>query len=225
LKLHTYLRSDGTFDYERYRDVQIAGNRRKLGTQWADENSIRWLSEFILRRMPDPQFGICHGTRRGLEQAWFSKYCSCAVIGTEISDTSTRFPNTVQWDFHDENPEWVGKADFVYSNSWDHSYNPQLSLTVWMRQLSPRGLLFLAHTGGHRHVTELDPFGIELDDLPQFLNSIGGSDFVADQVIRDSPPIYRWKTKESTPVNYIIVRRAESGFTDPGRNPTFSAEH
>ena len=39
--------------------------------------------------------------KNGNEQACFSKYLNCDVIGTEISDTATDFPNTISLDFHD----------------------------------------------------------------------------------------------------------------------------
>jgi hypothetical protein len=46
------------------------------------------------------------------------------VIGTDQPQTATQFAYPVQWEFHDDNPEWQGKADFVYSNSWEHAYDP-----------------------------------------------------------------------------------------------------
>ena len=76
------------------------------------------------------EFGICHGTRRGKEQEWFRKYLGCGVIGTEISDTVEQFPHTIEWDFHETKAEWINSADFIYSNSLDHSYDPKKCLTA-----------------------------------------------------------------------------------------------
>ncbi|MBK6621188.1 MAG: hypothetical protein IPG32_10020 [Saprospirales bacterium] len=50
---------------------------------------------------------------------------NCEVIGTEISDSASKFSHTIEWDFHEVKPEWIGRADFIYSNSFDHSYDPE----------------------------------------------------------------------------------------------------
>ena len=98
-ELYEYRKSDGTFDYESYRKTQIAGNKRKIENIWVLEENIEFLSSYIKKNVGDIKFGLCHGTRRGKEQEWFSKYLNCNVIGTEISDTAKYFPNTIQWDF------------------------------------------------------------------------------------------------------------------------------
>ena len=103
--LHRYLNSDGSFDYEKYRKIQEDGNKRKINKVWVNEENVAFLSNYIKSLIPSPQFGICHGTRRGKEQEWFRKYLSCEVIGTEISDTAENFPYTIQWDFHEVKPE------------------------------------------------------------------------------------------------------------------------
>jgi hypothetical protein len=46
-------------------------------------------------------------------------------MGTEISDTAGQFPYTIQWDFHKTKAEWIDATDFIYSNCFDHSYDPQ----------------------------------------------------------------------------------------------------
>ena len=68
-----------------------------------------------------------------------AEYAGFDVIGTEISDTAGQFANTVQWDFHDVNGEWVSRFDFVYSNSLDHAWNPKFALQTWLNQLNPKG--------------------------------------------------------------------------------------
>src|SRR5882672_5723027 len=130
--LHQYLTEGGDFDYQRYRQVQIEGNRRKLDRVFVQQENIVFLAEYIRQRLGEPKFGICHGTRRGLEQKWFRESLRCEVIGTEISDTASEFPDTIQWDFHEVKPEWIDRTDFVYSNSLDHSYDPEKCLNAWM---------------------------------------------------------------------------------------------
>ena len=138
--LYHYSKTDGSFDYEQYKAVQIQGNKSKIDRSWVRRSDIDFLSSYIKSKNTHPSFGICHGTRRGLEQKWFSENLGCRVIGTEISDTATDYENTVQWDFHEENKEWNNSADFVYSNSFDHSYDPQKALVNWMGMLKKDGV-------------------------------------------------------------------------------------
>ncbi len=84
------------------------------------------------------------------------------MVGTDISDTATQFPNSVQWDFHDRNEDWVGQFDFVYTNSHDQGWNPQQAFTTWLEQIKDDGVLFIEHTKVHgpEHASEMDPFGV-----------------------------------------------------------------
>lgn len=168
-EFYSYTRSDGSFDYKRYREIQIAGNHRKIEWVWEQQENIEFLSRYIRDKLTNVSFGLCHGTRRGLEQQWFSECLGCEVLGTEISDTAETFANTVQWDFHDLNEDWRDRADFVYSNSFDHAYDPQLAINNWIASLRPGGLCFLASGKAHRWATELDPFGASIDILPYLL--------------------------------------------------------
>ncbi len=165
--LYSYQK-DGTFDYNTYKKFQEEGNKRKINSSWIQQSDIDFLSKKIKSSITNPSFGICHGTRQGFEQKWFSERLNCPVIGTEISETATQFPNTVQWDFHEINPEWSKKADFVYSNSFDHSYDPEKALTAWMETLTPHGVCIIEHSKYHNPdaANELDPFGARLEIMP-----------------------------------------------------------
>ena len=160
-------------DYETYRAVQTNGNKAKITRQFVQESHIRALSAVIADMLGHVGFGLCHGTRRGAEQAWFAKHLpgNPDVIGTEISDTATEFPNTVQWDFHDENPLWSDRADFIYSNSWDHAFDPTKAFGSWIKSLKPGGLMLLDHSRAHSPAgsSALDPFGITLERLETLL--------------------------------------------------------
>ncbi|WP_224823903.1 trans-aconitate 2-methyltransferase [Cognatishimia sp. MH4019] len=165
---HTYP------DYETYRDVQVAGNKAKLRMQFVKESHIIGLSTYLGEIFETVDFGLCHGTRRGQEQAWFKAHLpgSPTIIGTEISDTADQFPDTIQWDFQDDNPDWHDKADFVYSNSWDHAYDPAKAFDSWTKSLKPGGVLLLDHTKGQTPdaANALDPVGATLDGLKTLLN-------------------------------------------------------
>lgn len=135
MKLHKYK------DYNEYVDSQVSANKRKLNLVWVHDHTIEKLSEML----PANNI-ICHGTRNGEEQRLFKKYYPKAyVIGTEISDTANQFADTVQHDFHEAKKEWLKKFDIVYSNSWDHSYDPDKSLTAWKNQLSDEGHLCIEY--------------------------------------------------------------------------------
>ncbi len=165
-------------DYETYRNVQIAGNKAKLKKQFVKESHVEALADYLNGTFDQMSFGLCHGTRRGSEQAWFRKHLNGSpdVIGTEISDTADQFPDTVRWDFHDENPDWDARADFVYSNSWDHAIEPARAFSAWHKSLKIGGLMLLDHTRGHSpdSANALDPFGATLPALCDLLKETLG---------------------------------------------------
>lgn len=191
-------------DYETYRKVQEDGNKAKLKKQFVRESHVARLSAFLRSRLDGITFGLCHGTRAGREQAWFAKHLGQGtVIGTEISETATQFANTVQWDFHDTNPDWVGRADFVYSNSWDHAFEPELAFRVWFDQLRAGGFLLLDHTKGQmpRAANALDPFGASLPALEALLTAAAGDQLAGLSVIdHHDNPEYR--------ASVVVVQKA-----------------
>ncbi|HEY1718257.1 MAG TPA: methyltransferase domain-containing protein [Verrucomicrobiae bacterium] len=186
--LHNYLDKSGNFDYDAYRNIQTQGNKRKLDLVWVKEENIRFLSQYIKTLIHAPAFGICHGTRRGKEQEWFAKHLGCKVIGTEISDTANQFPSTIQWDFHKVKPEWLGSVDFIYSNSFDHSFNPEECLTAWMSCLKRGGICILEHTSGHTlsGTSDLDPFGVDLAVFPYLILKWGKGKYSVREIL-DAP--------------------------------------
>jgi hypothetical protein len=162
-------------DYDTYKKVQTAGNKAKLKKQFVKEPHIEAVSEYLNDLFGTCTFGLCHGTRGGLEQAWLHKHLkgSPEIIGTEISDTADQFDNTVQWDFHDVNPEWVHRADFVYSNSWYHVFDPEKAFSSWAEQLKVGGIMLLDYTKGQtpEEANALDPFGVTSDSLKKVLDA------------------------------------------------------
>lgn len=151
----------GYSSYQDYQKHQIDANKRKINWIFVNQSCIKMLSEYLKRNVPNLKFGLCHGTRRGMEQQWFHEYLHCEVLGTEISDTATQFPNTIQWDFHEIKGEWIKNIDFIYSNSFDHSYDPEHCLDQWMKCLKQSGICILewtlTHDVGAANLT--DPFG------------------------------------------------------------------
>jgi hypothetical protein len=128
--------------YDEYKNTQINFNKKKIEQIWADEFTLNIIASRIYKELADGQevFGICHGSRNGFEQKFFSKNLNGKILGTDISDTAKDYEDTVHWDFHDPNPEWAGKCDFIYTNSLDQSWKPKQALQVWLNQLNSNGL-------------------------------------------------------------------------------------
>jgi len=205
--LYTLHRCDdesGRFDYEAYRQVQDAGNRAKLDKVFVREENIAFLAAYLKRHLGSVRFGLCHGTRRGAEQAWFREYLGegAAVIGTEIADSAEQFPHTIQWDFHEVKEEWAGAVDFIYSNSLDHSYDPEKALNAWMRCLRPGGMCLLEHTKAHRpeNADRLDPFGARLELMPYLILAWGGGRYAVAEILE--APV---RHSRSTATSVLVV--------------------
>lgn len=201
-EIYKYLKPDGSFDYEEYKKIQTEGNIRKIDKVWVLEKNISFLSDYIKKTLGKVEFGICHGTRKGKEQEWFSKYLHCEVIGTEISDTAETFPNTIQWDFHEAKPEWINSVDFIYSNAFDHSYDPEKCLNAWMSCLKKSGLCILEHTSGHEQATRLDPFGAQIINMPYLILNWGKGKYSVREIIQ--APV---KIDDLKYVYFIVIQR------------------
>ncbi len=202
--LFSYVDERGNFDYEKYRKIQEDGNKRKLDRVWALEDNIKFLAQFVQTKVPSPKFGLCHGTRRGLEQKWFSDALGCEVIGTEISETAKDFPNTIQWDFHNVKPEWINNVDFIYSNSFDHSYDPEKCLNAWMSCIKPGGVCILEHSAEHatKGASMLDPFGAELVQMPYLITKWGKGNFACSDILK--APV---TGHDAIDLHFIVVRK------------------
>jgi len=183
--LFSFTRPDGSFDYESYKAIQVEGNKAKITKVFADKATLEFLADYLRRTSPALERGICHGTRRGLEQYWLAKATGAKVIGTEISETAGQFENTVQWDFHDQREDWVGQFDFVYSNSHDHSYDPSKSIATWVKQLRPNGCVILEHTDAHHRAgaRAMDPWGVRAEIIPFLVAKWGKGRFAVTEVL------------------------------------------
>jgi hypothetical protein len=129
-------------NYNKYVKAQVKKNLSKLKNVWVKEEEIRIICTKI-RKIPGVFFGICHGVRNSWEVQKFREILNINVIGTDISPTIIEFPNSIQWDFHEIKDEWINNVDFIYSNSFDHSYDPSLCLDRWMSCIKKDGLCFI----------------------------------------------------------------------------------
>ncbi len=159
-------------DYETYKEIQTAANKAKLNWRSVQQANIEWLCDRLAEDGNRLQRILCHGTRNGAEQSFFlAKLPGAEIIGTEISDTAAQFPMTIQWDFHEVKPEWVGTIDVVFSNSWDHSYNPEKLFPAWLSCVAPGGAMVLEWSERHakNEASAIDPFRAELPALTKFV--------------------------------------------------------
>jgi len=207
--LMVYQHDYGPDGYEKYKEAQVHYNKHKIDQVWADEKTIGIIADYIKEHMSDIRGGICHGTRRGYEQAEFSKLLGCPVVGTEISDTAEQFPNTVQWDFHDQKDEWRNRFSFVYSNSLDQAFDPKKALSTWAGQLEESGLLFIDHTMVHSaaHASEMDPFGAHPMVMPYLFFQWGRSEYWLVDILE-------FPHKEKYNVWIFVLRRLSSDAGD-----------
>ena len=134
------------YEYESYEDyvaAQTRANKIKLKWVYVKEGTIGK----IAKDKGTAENILCHGTRNGTEQKYFkSHFPDAYIIGSEISETATQFPMTIQHDFAMVREEWIGKFDIVYSNSFDHSIDPEKTIQVWKDQLSDNGKLYLEYS-------------------------------------------------------------------------------
>lgn len=202
--LRRYVNRRGYFDYPKYVKEQKKASNQKKDEAWVIEENIAFLSEYLKEHLGQISFGICHGTRRGLEQEWFNKYLGCKMIGTEISDLARNFPNTIQWDFHNTKPEWINSVDFIYSNSFDHSYDPETCLNSWISCLVDNGICIIEHSAAHEPsgVTDTDPFGVELSILPFVILQWGRGRYSVSEVIK-APS----KSRKVSHVHFVIIKK------------------
>jgi len=181
-KLHKYS------NYEEYKEIQIKRSKELLNAgQWVVKKNIAFLSEYLKKNILHKlSFGLCHGTRSGKEQLWFREYLTgCRVIGTEISDTAKQFPHTIEWDFHHVKMGWLRNVDFIYSNAFDHSYDPERCFMNWMACIKPGGICIIEHSWSHgpEGVCAVDPFGANIKDMPYLIEQWSNGLYRAHEII------------------------------------------
>ena len=170
--------------YDQYRAVQVLHNKRKLENIWADEHTLSVIAD-DLKLHGLGATGICHGARNGYEVAWFRDQLGGQVIGTDISDTASEFENMVTWDFQETNPEWVGKFDFVYTNSLDQAMEPEKAVSAWVDQLTENGRIYVEHTMAHsaEGAGEMDPFGAHPMAMPYLFFNWGKGRYALQDIL------------------------------------------
>ena len=154
--------------YDEYIEKQTFYNKKKLHWDFTDRKSIN----YIVSKNKFAGCVICHGTRSGKEQQFFKEFLgpTSYIIGTEISETATQFPMTVQHDFAIPKSEWINKFDILYSNSFDHSYDPNKTMNTWLDQINDNGKMYIewSETENNNN-SEMDPCAGSFKDFEIFL--------------------------------------------------------
>lgn len=182
-------------NYEDYVNAQVEANVRKINNLWVNQETI----EAIHKQKPFASFILCHGTRNAAEQKFFKKFYPYAeILGTEISHTATKFEMTIQHDFHEELKNYNDKCDIIYSNSFDHSYDPEKSLNEWIKQLSSSGTLFLeVMLGDENKSKRSDPLSITVDEISRLVTKLGA------KVIKTYPSVGGYKK----PTEILVIEK------------------
>ena len=163
-------------NYDEYVDTQVMGNLAKYKSHsYVDAKIIGGIVNYMISNKLEPTFGLCHGSRRGLEQEYFvnwfkSQNIDVSVLGTEISPTATEFKDTIQWDFNEAKDEWINSVDFIYSNSFDHSFNPSKTIDVWMSCLRDDGMCFVEWSDDCLKNRPMDPVAGTLEEWESLFN-------------------------------------------------------
>jgi len=179
-------------NYDEYIACQTAGYNKKIDKQWAVEDNIKYLCEYLVPMKPER--GICHGVRQGAEQSWFNRHLpGCHTIGTELGGIIG--PDTVQWDFNKYRADWKRQFDFLYSNSFDHAFDPEITLQIWFGQVKRGGVLMLEYDMRQEHTGEIsrgpnkiDPVSITIEELrniaPRWLPGVSGIEILDMPVVK-----------------------------------------
>ena len=191
--------------YEDYKKTQIFYNKKKIDKVWADEKTLRILSEYLKQNIKSEKLkGICHGSRNGFEQRCFlNEIPNLEIIGTDISETALNYENSVVHDFHDIKQDWIGYFDFVYSNSLDQSYDPKQALNVWLDQVKKDGFIIIEHSDQHSVGAsgKMDPFGVETNYFPYLLSQWFGHK-ISINIINDIK-----HNKNNAPMCFFIIKK------------------
>ncbi len=192
-------------NYDEYKDTQIFFNKQKINKVWADENTLKIVSNFLKENIKSEKIkGLCHGSRNGFEQKCFiNEIPNAEVIGTDISETANDYDNSIVHDFHDEKKDWIENFDFVYSNSLDQSYDPEKALNTWINQVKKDRYVIIEHSDQHGVISsgKMDPFGVEANFFPYLLTEWFGLK-ISLKIIKSIK-----KNKNDAPVYFFIMKK------------------
>ncbi|WP_299150694.1 hypothetical protein [uncultured Tateyamaria sp.] len=201
-------------DYEAYRDVQIRKANADTGDVWADPKTLDIIATYVLKKVPDISFVLCHGSKSGMESSYLADKLGCEGLGTDIAPPE-HAEGVEEWDFHERRADWNGRASLIYTNALDHSYEPKKALDCWVEQLAPGGRIIIEHTmlHGPEGASKSDPFGAHPLIMPYLVLEWGSGAYCVQEIIVAPHKKPHWKpvdgTREDTDLDiwlYVIGR-------------------
>ena len=191
--------------YEEYKKTQIYYNKKKIDKVWADEKTLKMISDFLKSNINLEKIeGLCHGSRNGFEQKFFNNQIpNSKVLGTDISDTALNYENSIVHDFHVEKKDWINEFDFIYTNSLDQSYDPKKALNVWLKQIRKERFIIIEHSDQHGVISsgKMDPFGVETNFFPYLLTEWFGHR-ISLKIIKGLKT-----NKSNAPVFFFVIKK------------------
>lgn len=174
-------------DYADYLKNQVEANKSDADGQWATEEEIKFLSEYLGPMTPAAK-GICHGVKSGKEVEWFAEFSGADVFGTDVNPSSESVSDVYKHDFNEVKPDWIDKFDFIYSNAFDHSCIPETTLKRWMSCLKQDGKLIIEWTPAHEISCAANPFGASIHEYGEMIFRCG---FIPKEILhfplKDNP--------------------------------------
>jgi len=206
MKLYKY------HSYDEYLGVQIEASQCKFSNSFYDPVSIGLLVEYLLSVLLRVEKGICHGVRDGKEVESFitefkKRGKDVKVIGTGVNPETAKIKNCIAFDFNKVKDDWIGAFDFIYSNSFDHSYNPEHTLDQWMSCLSQEGFCFIEWTPAHESegLSARDPFQVSLDEYIKLIER----KYTLVDILNNDVNIDQGKTHRSDRSFLVITHRKD----------------
>jgi len=172
-------KSDRVSDYHDYLTIQKERSIAKWHSVSFDEKMfiktlLSALPEMIVARTHKvlrPDNICCMGIRNGNEynslkkyQASITEISKSKIFGVDLTPYVEKVgDNCFAYDFNKLPKDWLNKFDFIYSNSIDHSYNIQETITEWHRLLKNDRYMLLQMSTSEK-VCSTDIYSFKEDD-------------------------------------------------------------
>ncbi len=205
MKVHEYK------NIEEYKEIQLRGHYNSREGVWAQEGDIEYITAYLKENfdVSNFSFGICHGSKIGVENGWFEKHLGIKMLGTDLGPPKDPV-NNIEWDFHEVKDEWIDAVDVIYSNAFDHSYDPKMCLTQWMKCIKKTGACFLEWTPWHGEANSgpVDPFGATLEEYKQLVVDCG---FEVKEILSKRFEVNQYHNRGSTQKHFVVVVHPNAG--------------
>jgi len=160
--------------YKDYVRTQTEKANRELHQRFASERALGVTSIYLRRHFlglgHQGLEGLCHGAKSGAEVRLLRGLlreeprfaAGIQVLGTDISAEAARASggDVQEMDFHLLFMDWLGRWDFVYSNTLDHSYHPGSALLSWRATLKGAGGLLVLQRSPNHDTSAMDAVDI-----------------------------------------------------------------